>query len=85
MASVCYCAINFIPLLFISEIDCGTLPDPPNGVVDLTTTNFESEAMYTCNLGHVLSGSNTRVCTLSGTWSGGEPVCSRKFTEANIK
>ena len=60
-------------------VDCGTLPDPANGDVDLTDgTEFDARAVYSCDSGYTLSETSTRVCLFSGFWSGVEPTCHRK-------
>ncbi len=42
-------------------------------------TKFESVATYTCNQGYVRVGNAKRVCTASGSYSGNEPSCRRKY------
>ena len=56
--------------------DCGSLDDPDNGQVELSSTVFGSTANYSCNLGYSLSnGNNTRTCEADGEWSGDPPSC----------
>ena len=65
--------------LFHAVIDCGGLPDPPNGEVNLDEgTMFGSRALYSCNEGFVLNGVTTRTCEATGIWSDSEPTCERK-------
>ena len=60
-------------------VDCGPLPAPAGGAVDLTNgTTFGSVAMYSCNVGHCLKGNVNRICLSSGQWSDNEPVCQCK-------
>ena len=61
--------------MFIIVIDCGPLPAPDNGEVELSGTIFTSVANYSCNEGYILNGTQTRFCTIAETWSGVEPVC----------
>ena len=62
-------------------MDCGPLPDIPNGQVDISPdTNIGSSAVYACDFGYVLVGDEKRYCQDDGTWSGQEPICVRKFT-----
>ena len=57
-------------------VDCMVLPDPDNGEVDLSNgTTFGSIAVYNCNEGLILLGSDTRVCQADGVWSGDPPTC----------
>ena len=62
----------------ISGIDCGSLPNPANGVVSLSDTVFGSVATYSCNDGFTLEGETTRQCEVSGRWSGTPPSCKRE-------
>ena len=64
-------------------IDCGTLDNPENGTVTINSgedsviiTGHRAVATYTCDFGYRLdSGSSTRTCGTSGTWSGTMAVC----------
>uniref|UniRef100_A0A3B3UG07 Sushi domain-containing protein n=1 Tax=Poecilia latipinna TaxID=48699 RepID=A0A3B3UG07_9TELE len=59
---------NKIPRCIV--ISCGDLPTPPNGKKIGTQTTFGASAIFSCNLGYVLTGSTVRECLLSGLWSG---------------
>ncbi|XP_031134127.1 CUB and sushi domain-containing protein 3-like isoform X1 [Sander lucioperca] len=56
-------------------ISCGDLTTPPNGKKIGTQTTFGASAIFSCNLGYVLTGSTVRECLLSGLWSGMETHC----------
>ena len=57
---------------------CGPLPDPANGVVDLTGgTEFGNSAQYSCDDGYIINGTSTRDCLATGSWSGEEPTCDK--------
>ncbi|XP_051920530.1 CUB and sushi domain-containing protein 3-like isoform X1 [Hippocampus zosterae] len=56
-------------------ISCGDLPIPPNGKKIGTQITFGASAIFSCNLGYVLTGSIVRECLLSGLWSGTETHC----------
>ena len=57
-------------------MDCGSLTDPANGQVDLTSgTTFGQTATYSCNTGYNLVGDSTRTCQATGEWSGSTPTC----------
>ena len=60
-------------ILLISTVDCGSLTDPANGQVDLTS--FGQTATYSCNTGYNLVGDSTRTCEATGNWSGSAPTC----------
>jgi len=66
-------------LLPSPAIDCGTLTDPANGMVDVSQgTTLNRMANYTCIGGYELIGERTRTCEAGG-WSGDAPTCG-KFT-----
>ena len=52
--------------------------DPDSGQVDLSGMDFGSVANYSCNSGYNLMGSELRMCTAEGTWSGEDSVCQSK-------
>ena len=62
----------------ISGGTCGTLQDPVNGNVHITSINLGGRAIYSCNQGFVLMGTHARVCGVLGTWTDSAPICLRK-------
>lgn len=57
-------------------IDCGYPSIPAYGNLDTTNgTVYLSFALYTCNNGYVLNGSDIRVCQEDGSWNGSVPMC----------
>lgn len=57
-------------------IECEDLDNPLNGeVVVVGNFVFNSIATYSCQSGHKLIGTATRVCQENGQWSAEEPVC----------
>ena len=57
-------------------VDCRPLTNPENGQADTSAgTTFGSTAMYTCNTGYTLIGSQTRTCESDGMWSPASPEC----------
>ena len=56
-------------------VDCGPLPNPPNGTITQSSTVFTSEVTYRCNANFRLVGSSMRECNESGVWSSSEPIC----------
>lgn len=72
---------NSVNILHVVLPDCGTLPDPPNGMVTLSGTVQGSSAIYSCNNGFEFSpipDSTTRTCLESGAWNFVEPTCESK-------
>ena len=66
--------------LFLTALDCGSLPDPANGRVDHTAgTTFGQTAVYSCNIGYNLVGNNTRTCQATRVWSGSAPTCQGTY------
>lgn len=63
---------------FCVVVDCGPLPDPVNGVVQLTTTTLGSAAAYDCNPGFQVQGDTPRICLETAEWSGDAPICIRE-------
>lgn len=55
--------------------NCGSLGNPPNGVVTAERTVAGSQANYSCNEGYTLNGTTVRVCDMNGQWSENEPTC----------
>ena len=64
-----------------SDVDCGDLLPPMNGVVIFNETAFASEAMYVCNEGFELNGSSVRICQSDNEWSESEPTCKGEATK----
>ena len=80
-SSLCKCSINGHPVsaCLFAVVDCGTLVDPDNGMVDITEgTILGNTALYTCFEGFRLVGQESRTCAMSGRWTGSEPICERK-------
>ena len=46
---------------------------------DTTTVDYNTDVNYTCNVGYLLSGSQTRTCEDTGRLSGAAPTCDRRF------
>lgn len=62
-------------------VDCGPLTAPANGNVGAASTTFGSLAVYSCNDGYELVGSNMRECQANGTWSGVTPSCTLEMAD----
>lgn len=48
---------------------------PENGSVFTAGTSVNETAEYTCNMGYILSGDQSRTCRFDRTWSGNDPSC----------
>ncbi len=59
-----------------AEVNCGRLNNPINGLVSVSGTTFGLTATYSCDAGFELVGFSSRVCEITGSWSGEEPVCA---------
>jgi len=65
------------------DVRCDDLLMPPNGEITSCTSNmigvgYETESCtYACNTGYELTGSDTRTCQTSGSWTGTDDVCRR--------
>ena len=57
---------------------CALLVDPYNGKVHQTGRYYGDRAIYTCDPGHQIVGTEERVCQDSGVWSASEPYCKKK-------
>ena len=70
---------NFYSILFFFlcvKTDCGPLRSPASGSVTTPGgTSFGKTATYSCRTGYHLSGTKTRTCGASGTWSLIAPTC----------
>ena len=68
----------FFNIFFISVIDCGIPPYLDHGNVSYVSSKLNNVAIYTCNYGYRLEGSQHRTCLLSGHWSSEFIVCVGK-------
>lgn len=58
-------------------ISCGPVRSPQNGRVDCSEGDlYNSVCTTTCSVGYELSGSKSRTCLDSKSWSGNEPACN---------
>ena len=48
-------------------------------------STFQDSCTFSCNVGYMLTGSDTRTCQSNGSWSGNVPVCVRGWFAVVIK
>ncbi|XP_078687684.1 fibroblast growth factor receptor-like [Branchiostoma floridae x Branchiostoma belcheri] len=59
---------------------CPELPHPTNG--NRTEGHLYGDIVsFSCNEGHELIGSENRTCQINQSWSGVQPICSRKLCQ----
>ena len=78
--SIFKCSIFKSRSISCTAVDCGTLGNPANGVVSVSTTTYNSVATYSCNTGHTLTGDDMRTCLDTGSWSDSEPTCIGEYS-----
>ena len=72
---------NFIHHIYSAVVDCGTLDDPTNGIVSVSTTTYNSVANYSCNIGHTVTGDDMLTCLETGSWSSSVPTCIGEYSQ----
>ena len=59
------------------ESDCGPITSPTDGSVDSSEgTVYLSVAVFECNLGYTMAGSETSMCEATADWSDPTPDCN---------
>ena len=72
---VVVCWQKIIAFVVISCNDPGT---PTNGSRSGDDFTFSKRVSFKCDPGYKITGSESRICTSSGTWSGSQPICTGK-------
>uniref|UniRef100_A0A2K6EQD9 Sushi, von Willebrand factor type A, EGF and pentraxin domain-containing protein 1 n=1 Tax=Propithecus coquereli TaxID=379532 RepID=A0A2K6EQD9_PROCO len=57
------------------SIECDLPIAPENGFLRFTETTMGSAVQYSCKVGHVVVGSDVRLCLQNRKWSGASPHC----------
>ncbi|CAL1545259.1 unnamed protein product [Lymnaea stagnalis] len=66
------------------RIECPDLNSPQNGSVTVFGKTYTSVAGYSCSRDYKISGVDTRICQINGTWSNEAPTClSTKCSSPN--
>ena len=55
---------------------CPQLSAPVHGSLELCSNLPGQTCLFSCDKGHVLTGSTTRTCNSDGTWTGTQPQCN---------
>ena len=68
--------------MYILLVPCQSLPTPSDGGItcslgDDGLISYEDTCTFTCNIGYMLTGSNTRTCQSDTIWSGTTTICLR--------
>ena len=58
-------------------VECGELVTPANGKKHGDVRTYAATVSFSCDIGHVLTGSANRSCRADGRWSGNDTVCNR--------
>ena len=64
--------------LIIAAVSCPYPRSPSHGSLSGDDFTFGKKISYNCEPGYKITGSRTRTCTASGTWSGTQPTCTGK-------
>ena len=64
--------------LFPFSVDCSSPPSLENGLVSFNCSFPHCPAVYSCQEGYLLNGSDYVTCTDAGTWTDTSHVCERK-------
>ena len=73
-----YCVIFiYVHTTAVDIVACPLLDSPSDGSITVSTTTPGSTVSYTCELGYILDGLDTRTCLDNGTWTGFDPLCNR--------
>ena len=74
---VVYCVYINLIVVFTAVL-CNNPGVPTHGSRSGDDFTFGKTVSYQCDPGHKITGSSSRTCTASGTWSGIEPTCTGK-------
>ena len=71
-------------IIFSFAEQCPALEPIPNGAITYTPDmmadfNVGTLALYSCDFGFILVGSESQLCIGGGIWSGQPPECQRKI------
>ena len=64
--------------IFCNIVQCTSLSSPTNGNISCNSTDvsrYEDQCSFSCDPGYELTGSSSRQCLSSGSWSGSDVTC----------
>jgi len=72
----------YIMVFICIAVRCPSLADPSNGLKtcslgDDGILSYEDTCNFICNVGYILSGSDTRTCQSNRKWSGTTTFCRK--------
>ena len=71
-------------IFFLIANDCGIPESIDNGDVSYPSTTLSSIAVYDCDAGYTLIGTNDSVvCNENGQWTGPTPTCTGKINQTD--
>ena len=63
----------------VDIVDCGLPGNIENGSVAVSSTNYGSKAVYTCNEHFNMTAGDTEItCQMNFAWGGTKPTCTCK-------
>ena len=65
-------------MLIFAAILCQDPGSPSHGSRTGDDVTFGKTVRYKCDRGYRMTGSKSRTCTASGTWTGNQPICTGK-------
>ena len=68
--------MHLVFFCLIAANNCSDPGPPTNGQRSLSGTTYNSIVTYTCDVGYILQGSNSRTCQPNGQWNGSMPECN---------
>ena len=65
--------------IYTFVVTCSSISYPTNGWNACRSGSYyyATTCSFICNTGYDLTGSNTRTCLISGSWSSDSPTCSK--------
>lgn len=69
---------------FASSKECPPLQAPRNGILITSSRAAGGKAIFRCNEGYIIDGSEERICYPGNIWGGEQPVCRRMKTVGDM-
>lgn len=65
---------------FTSSKECPPLQAPRNGILITSSRAVDGKAIFRCDDGYIIDGSEERICYPGNIWGGEQPICRRMKT-----